>query len=76
MKSRTGRTRFSVAFNGDIAMIPRVAAFREVDNIFGKLARDPLGGGRPSYVLTETRFEELREGIADAHRHGLKFIYR
>ena len=68
-------TRFAVAFNGDDNLIAAIAKYREVDSIFGKVSRDIVGGGRPTYALADISFSKLKNSIQIAHQHNLKFYY-
>lgn len=67
--------RFTVAFNGDDQLIPVIAGFPGVDSLFGKLSRDIVGGGRPTYALANIGMKGLRNSIRVAHQQGLKFYY-
>ncbi|MEW6378144.1 MAG: peptidase U32 family protein [bacterium] len=69
------KKRMTLAFNGDLQLIPRLAAYRDVESIFGKLTQDILGGGRASMYLANIDFGRIKETITEAHRHGIKFIY-
>jgi collagenase-like PrtC family protease len=65
----------TVAFNGDLELLPRLAATGAVESIYGKMTRDLVGGGRAAYLLADFAAAQLKEAIVEAHRHGLKFIY-
>ncbi|HEY5956037.1 MAG TPA: peptidase U32 family protein [Polyangiaceae bacterium] len=67
--------RFTVAFNGDDHLIPTLASLHEVESLFGKLSRDVVGGGRPTYLLADIGLERLSNSIRIAHQHELKFYY-
>lgn len=69
------RARFTVAFNGDDRLIPAIADLRGVESVFGKLSRDVVGGGRPSYSTANIDLHRLETSIRIAHEHGLKFHY-
>lgn len=67
--------RFTVAFNGDNALISAIAQFGEVDSIFAKMSKDVVGGGRPTYSLAEIGLGRLQTSVGLARQHGLKFYY-
>jgi collagenase-like PrtC family protease len=69
------KPKFTVAFNGDLALIPKLAQTKEVESIFGKLTADLVGGGRPSLMLAKMDMAHLKKCIAKAHEHGLQFYY-
>lgn len=47
----------------------------KVIEIYGKLDKDPVGGGRPSYILPYLDKSRVREHVSEVHKHGLKFNY-
>ena len=65
----------SVAHTFEPGIIPRLAEFRAVKEIYGKLHRDCIGGGRATFTLQRTSDLSLRKNIAEAHAHGIKFNY-
>jgi collagenase-like PrtC family protease len=65
----------SVAFNFDPALIPRLAAYPDVTEVYGKLDRDILGGGRSTYTLRPTSWSTLKSAIRQAHDHHIAFNY-
>jgi collagenase-like PrtC family protease len=65
----------SVAHTFEPGIIARLAQFPEVKEIYGKLDRDCVGGGRSSYTLRRTSLSRLGESIKDAHAHGIAFNY-
>jgi collagenase-like PrtC family protease len=46
-----------------------------VIEIYGKLERDPIGGGRPSCILPHIEKGQAKEYISRVHKRGLKFNY-
>ncbi|RME29543.1 MAG: peptidase U32 [Deltaproteobacteria bacterium] len=65
---------FSVACNFD----PRLPALLEgypVKELYGKLAADPFGGGRPSFYLPQVGMEGLESYVRLTHGHGIQFNY-
>lgn len=67
-------TRFSVAANFDDDLPELLAPFGAVE-LFGKLPRDPAGGGRASYMLAPTSRRRLEEHVRRTHQAGLAFNY-
>lgn len=72
---KRSNTRFTVAYNGDIDLIPRLARYQEVESIFGKLAVDILGGGRPSFMLASATMDDVKKSVTEAHRCGIHYYY-
>jgi collagenase-like PrtC family protease len=48
---------------------------RFVDEFYGKLAVDFVGGGRPPFLLPQISKKRLKQHIAEIHTHGKKFNY-
>jgi collagenase-like PrtC family protease len=46
-----------------------------VEEIYGKLACDPIGGGRPSFTLPFIDKRRVKNYISKVHQYGLKFNY-
>ena len=69
------KNRLTVAFNGDIELIPKLARYPEVESVFGKLPKDLVGGGRETFGMADVGLDHLKECIREAHHHGLKFVY-
>jgi collagenase-like PrtC family protease len=65
----------SVAYSFEPGIIARLAQFPEVKEIYGKLDRDAIGGGRATYTLRRTSMARLRQSINEAHAHGISFNY-
>jgi len=66
--------KLSVATNFDNAFLQRIAAY-PVEEIYGKLPRDFVGGGRASYSTGTADKTELESHVACAHSLGIKFSY-
>ncbi|MFA4993171.1 MAG: U32 family peptidase [Candidatus Omnitrophota bacterium] len=47
----------------------------KVMEIYGKLDRDPVGGGRPSFMLAHINKSRVKEYISAVKKCGLKFNY-
>jgi collagenase-like PrtC family protease len=66
--------RLSVATNFDNDL-PGLVAPLGATELFGKLPRDAMGGGRASYMLASTSRKQLQEHVRRAHDAGLRFNY-
>lgn len=69
------KTRLTVAFNGDDRLIGSIADYPGVDSVFGKISKDVVGGGRPSYLVANIGMTALAKSIRLAHERGLHFYY-
>jgi collagenase-like PrtC family protease len=67
--------KLSVAYNFDPALIPALAAYRDVTEVYGKLDRDIVGGGRSTYTLRPTSWSALKSAVRQAHAHNIAFNY-
>ena len=67
--------RYNLATNFDNSLIERVSEFGVVKSLYGKLAKDFIGGGRPSLILPNIGRKKLRKHINVAHKHGMEFNY-
>ncbi|MGK5094635.1 U32 family peptidase [Deltaproteobacteria bacterium TL4] len=67
--------KLSVAYNFEKEIIPQLAHFEEVHEIYAKLDQDYFGGGRSSYTLPHVSKNRLKRSIKEAHQHGLTFNY-
>jgi collagenase-like PrtC family protease len=67
--------KLSVGYTFEPGIIPRLAKFPEVKELYGKLSRDIFGGGRSTYTLRPTSRRSLAASVAETHRHGLLFNY-
>ncbi len=65
----------SVAFTFEPGIIDRLAQFPDVKEIYGKLDRDCIGGGRATFTLRRTSPARLDESIKNAHARGIRFNY-
>lgn len=65
----------SVAYTFEPGIIGRLARFPEVKEIYGKLDRDCIGGGRSTYTLRRTSHSQLKASIDESHRCGIAFNY-
>jgi collagenase-like PrtC family protease len=66
--------KLSVAANYDLDLIPRLKGY-PVAEMYGKLAWDFAGGGRPSYMGTPLTRRELATYVARLKANGIGFNY-
>ena len=66
--------RLSVAANYDPGIAGELAE-SSVEEVFGKLASDFVGGGRPSYICTPVGKVSLAEYVRELAAHKIKFNY-
>lgn len=66
--------RLSVATNFDTKLPELVAPFGAVE-LFGKLPKDFVGGGRASYMVAPTSRAQLEEHVRLCHESGIAFNY-
>ncbi len=55
--------------------IERLSKYCQVEELYGKLTSDFIGGGRPSSALPNVDKGKASSHIANAHKYGLKFNY-
>ncbi|MBF0215845.1 MAG: U32 family peptidase [Candidatus Omnitrophica bacterium] len=67
-------TRLSVATNFDNDFLDEIAAY-PVEDVYGKLTNDLVGGGRASYTTQGVSANALRSHIHHAHKKKIKFTY-
>src|SRR5271157_902352 len=65
----------SIPYSFQPGLIPKLAVFPQVKDIYAKLPRDPIGGGRSSHTLRPAGFDTLVRSVKEAHRHGIGFNY-
>ena len=68
------KMRLFVPTNWDKGLLERLSDM-PVDTLYGQLARDITGGGRPSFLLPKVSKEDIKEYIQEVHSHGMKFNY-
>ncbi len=66
--------KLSVPTNWQPDLLGRINKSK-VAEIYGKLERDPVGGGRPSFMLPYISKTQAKEYISTVHKAGLKFNY-
>ncbi|MBU3933662.1 MAG: U32 family peptidase [Candidatus Omnitrophica bacterium] len=67
--------RFSIPTNFQRDLIPNLTKNKNIEELYGKLSRDIVGGGRASAVLPFVSKKRLTQHILEAHKNGLKFNY-
>ncbi len=55
-------------------LIPKIKK-DSVKELYGKLASDFIGGGRPAYLCANPSKEEVRSHIKKTHQNGMEFNY-
>ncbi len=66
--------KFSVATNFDNSFLDQISSY-PVTEVYGKLSRDFIGGGRASYSTQGVTKSILKDHVQHAHKHGIKFNY-
>ena len=65
----------SVAFTFEPGIIARLAQFPCVKEVYGRLDRDCVGGGRAAFTLRHASRSRLIASIREAHELGIAFNY-
>ncbi|MBD3346116.1 MAG: peptidase U32 [Chitinivibrionales bacterium] len=65
----------SVGYTFEPGLIRSLAAFPSVREVYGKLDRDIIGGGRSTYTLRRTSETMVKEAVKEAHHYGMEFNY-
>jgi collagenase-like PrtC family protease len=66
--------QLTVATNWDPVLIEKLAKF-PVKDIYGCAPYNPVGGGRPGYILRDASKEAIEEYIKQIHNHKMQFTY-
>jgi len=66
--------KFTVGTNWQDDLIPKVKK-DSVSELYGKLADDFIGGGRPAFICDNPSKEKVRSHIKQAHQNGMEFNY-
>ncbi|MCE5186508.1 MAG: hypothetical protein LLF76_10325 [Planctomycetaceae bacterium] len=66
--------KLSVPANYDLQLVPQLARY-PVDEVYGKLPSDFVGGGRPSYMAGRLDRAKLADYVACLGRGGIEFNY-
>ena len=65
----------SVAYTFDSRIIEPLSRFPEVKEIYGKLDKDIVGGGRSTYTLSKTTNNDVALAVEEAHYYNISFNY-
>lgn len=66
--------RYSIATNWDLGLLDRLEG-TQVEDLYGQIWGDPLGGGRMSLFIPRVGKEEVARFIAEARKRGFGFNY-
>jgi collagenase-like PrtC family protease len=66
--------KISVPTNWDVSLLEKINN-EKVDEVYGKLARDAVGGGRISFILPHATRKQVASYVRKTHRRRLKFNY-
>ncbi|VAX21412.1 hypothetical protein MNBD_NITROSPINAE02-2088 [hydrothermal vent metagenome] len=66
--------KFSVADNLDDALAPEISSYG-VDEIFGKLSADVIGGGRSSFLIPSISKKRFAKRVAQVQGEGIAYNY-
>ena len=66
--------KFTVGTNWQKDLIPKIKK-DSVRELYGKLAGDFIGGGRPAYISANPSKEEVYSHIKEVHQNGMEFNY-
>ena len=72
---RGDSVNLSVAYTFDSSIIEQLARFPEVKEIYGKLDKDIVGGGRSTYTLSKTTNKDVALAVEKAHSYNIAFNY-
>ena len=67
--------KLSVAYTFDPGIIEQLARFPEVKEIYGKLDKDVVGGGRSTFTLSHTSKNDVARAVKEAHSYKISFNY-
>ncbi len=66
--------KLSVADNLDDALALKISSYG-VDEIYGKLSTDVIGGGRPSFLIPSISRKRFARHVALIHKEGIAYNY-
>ncbi len=75
MPSQGDSVNLSVAYTFDSSIIAKLARFPEVKEIYGKLDKDIVGGGRSTYTLSKTTNNDVALAVKEAQSYNISFNY-
>jgi collagenase-like PrtC family protease len=67
--------KLSVAYTFEDGFIQKLAKYPEVKEVFGKLTKDIIGGGRASYLLDSVSKRKLKDTVNEANENNISFNY-
>ncbi|NOY69440.1 MAG: peptidase U32, partial [Deltaproteobacteria bacterium] len=67
--------KLSVAYNFDKPLLSGLSQIPEVYEIYGKMTKDIIGGGRSSYTLRHITKDTIRRTVQEAHLKNIEFNY-
>lgn len=67
--------KLSVAYTFDPGLMEKLSKYPQVYEVFGKLTRDIVGGGRSSYTLRKVNESVIRRTVQEAHKYDVQFNY-
>ncbi len=67
--------KLSVGTNWDPKLIPALACYDEVEDVYAKLSVDLIGGGRPAYIIPKVDRKQAADHIKACHDYGIGFSY-
>lgn len=67
--------QLSVAYTFAPGLIESLAKYPEVNEIYGKMDSDIIGGGRSSYTLQRISKNDIINSVNTAHKHNIRFNY-
>jgi collagenase-like PrtC family protease len=67
--------KLRVSTNWDPALVGPAAQTGVVEEFYGKMAFDAVGGPRPGFLLPQVTREQVADFVSACHEHGLTFNY-
>jgi collagenase-like PrtC family protease len=67
--------KLTIPFNGQEDLIPQLAGYPDVLEVYGKLTSDFVGGGKHSFQTPSITKSKLAYNVKIAHKQGLGFNY-
>jgi collagenase-like PrtC family protease len=67
--------KYSVAYSFEPGLIQRLAKYKDIYEVYGKIGDDEIGGGRSSYTLNRASFGDLKRVISACHDAEIRFNY-
>lgn len=67
--------KLSIAYSFEPCLIEKLSKYPEVYEIYGKLSKDIIGGGRSSYTLRKINESAIKSTVSEAHNYNIQFNY-